>query len=208
MSSGKVRDCSDDCVSQCPTGDVTGTTAILRSEERISDLDGTADGCRRHTRVSSVHDHDRYHRRPATGLDCGGVPAHDRIACRELVALGRNQLETIAVELDGVDAQVDEHALTRCGEHDECVRVELEESSGDRRDGGARMAIWIDRDARADDLLGEDRVGHVGQGDDRAGHRCDRAEGVGHSMSSMSLAMVSASGPTTTCTTLPDTTTP
>ena len=104
--------------------------------------------------------------------------------------------------------EVDEHALTRRGEHHERVRMQLEKPAGDRSDGGARAAFGVDRDAGADDLLGEDRVGHVGEGDDLPGHRCDDVEGVGHSMSSMSLASVSASGPTTTCTTLPDTTTP
>ena len=63
----------------------------------------------------------------------------------------------------------------------------------------------LDGDAGADHLAGEHRVGDLRQGDHPTGAG---REDVGHIRSSMSSARLSASGPTTTCTTLPDATTP
>ena len=65
--------------------------------------------------------------RPSASTAAGSQRT-DRVAGqRELVTLRRHQLEALAIELDGVDAEVHEHTLARGGEHHERVRVQLEE---------------------------------------------------------------------------------
>src|SRR4029453_16612637 len=106
-----------------------------------------------------------------------------------------------------VDAEVHEHADPVGAEHDEGVRVHLDHLAVDRRDHGRLAGVGIDRDARPDHLGGEHRVGGLGEGAHAAGAGGEDVDGR-HIKSSMSSAMLSASGPTTTWTTLPDATTP
>src|SRR3954462_14918029 len=61
------------------------------------------------------------------GLDRRHVVDGDRLADRELVALRHEGGEPLALELDRVDAEVDEHGDALGGEDDEGVRVELEQ---------------------------------------------------------------------------------
>ncbi len=79
--------------------------------------------------------HDRADGRLAGGLDGGGVPAHHGLAARDRVALVDQQLEAFAVELHGVDAEVDEHSVTLRVDDDEGVRVERHDDSVDGGDG-------------------------------------------------------------------------
>ena len=137
--------------------------------------------------------------------DLGGVPPGDRLAGRDGVLLGDEQLEPVPLEADRVDAEVHEHARALGGEHHEGVRVQLEQRARDGRHGIRQSTGRLDRDPGADHLGREDRVGHLGE---RTHQPRDRGEHVGHIRSSMSSAMLSASGPTTTWTTDPAVITP
>jgi len=63
---------------------------------------------------------------------CGCL--NDRRARRDLVALGGKQREALALELDGVDAQVHQNATTVLGYDDKGVRVQLHDPPADRGD--------------------------------------------------------------------------
>jgi hypothetical protein len=183
-----------------------GPGASVPGEQRVAGGDRARGEVAQVGGVGVEGDH-RADRGAAGRLDRRRVPGDDRGADLDLVALGGEQREPLAVEVDGVDAEVDEDAVVvGAGDH-EGVRLELEQRPGDRRDRRRRGALGVHRHAGADHLAGEDRVGDGVEADRRPGQ--GRGDDSSHSSrSSMSLAMVSASGPTITCTTLPDFSTP
>src|SRR5690606_21928140 len=92
-------------------------------------------------------------------------------------------------------------------DEDEGVRVELGHGAVDGRDDvDLALTVGLDGDAGADDRSREDGVGDVGHRHDGAGDGCEDPQA--HRRSSMSSTMLSASGPTTTCTAVPCWTTP
>src|SRR5690606_18875687 len=112
---------------------------------------------------------------------------------------------------------------------DEGVRVQLDDGPGDRGHRGLRLAHRVDRGPGADHALREDGVGDLGQAGGRARHgrkhtehgeylhsgaRTGAAARAGGRVcqssrrSLMSSVSESASGPTTTWTTLPEESTP
>src|SRR5918994_4214815 len=115
-------------VSQLSTGERTGSARP--GEERVARAD-LAGGHERVERLrAGVERDDRADRRAPPGLDGSRVPTHDDVPGRHGVALRGDEREALAVQLHGVDAEVDEHCGPGCGtaaRDDEGMRVHLHE---------------------------------------------------------------------------------
>ena len=123
-----------------------------------------------------LHDHDGHDRVPA-GRDHGGhVVGDDRLAGLDLVALGHVGGEALALQLDRVQAEVDEHAHV-VGAHDDVgVRQHLQHGPADRGHRVDDLVRRVDGGAGADEAFGEGRVRDLLH---RHGSAADRGENLG-----------------------------
>src|SRR5690606_17536926 len=137
-------------------------------------------------------------------------PRHEQVADTDLRTHRRVQRETLALELDRVQTEVQEHGTVAPspGEHDRGVRVERADRAGHGGEGiEVRDVVGHDREARPEHVGREDLVGHVLERYDRAWHGSAHERHV-QRKACIWAASSSASGPTMTCTTRPERTTP
>ena len=105
------------------------------------------------------------------GHDGGDVVGDDQLARGDLVALADVGREALALQRDGVQSQVDQHAHV-VGRHDDVgVRHQLQQLAADRSDRLDHPARRIDRGAVAHHALGEHGVGHVAEAERHAPRR-------------------------------------
>src|SRR5690606_38000248 len=130
-----------------------------------------------------------------------GVPTDHGLSRPYRIPTRHVHRETLTLLLHRVDAQVHEHGTAVLARDDERMRVQGRHRAVDRGQRVRTASVRLHRDPRPHHRLREHGVRHLGHRHRRPGDRTlhDHA----HSRSWMSSAMASASGPTTTCTTLP-----
>ena len=129
------------------------------------------------------------------------VPRDDTRTGRNLGSLGHEQLEPLSGQLHRVDSEVNEHSCAVRCLHDKCVRMQFDDLPAIGDTATTRLTARPGRSphpGRRDRR--EDRSGTPAGVARPTGART-RTIGRGHIRSSISEAMVSACGPTTTCTT-------
>ena len=115
-----------------------------------------------------VHDHNGDNGIESLGLDRRDVVGDDDLARGDVVALADVGREALALQLDGVQPEVDQNADVVRRHDDVGVRHQLQELAADRSDGVDHPARRVDGGAVADHALGEDGVGDVLQAEPHA----------------------------------------